>query len=99
MIGYWYFRADLILFSHINNMSEMHEDFWKVIISAIGSIATVGGFLNWHFKIVNGFKDEIHRLDIKNKDLEQNDKWQQKEIENIKNFRATEKADNLKSSI
>jgi hypothetical protein len=80
-------------------MSEMHEDLWKVIISVLGGVTTVGGFLNWHFKIVNGFKDEIHRLDLKNKELEQNDRLQQKEVEGIKNLMATENARNLKSSI
>ena len=44
----------------------------------------IGGFLYWHFKTVNNFKDDIHKLEIKIKDLEKKDELQQQTIDQLK---------------
>ena len=59
------------------------EEIWKFIPTILGVVAVIGGFLYWHFKTVNGFKDDIHRLELKFKDLEQSDKLQQKSIDQL----------------
>lgn len=38
----------------------MKEEIWKLVTSIFGGIGVIGGFVYWHFKTVNGFKDEIH---------------------------------------
>jgi hypothetical protein len=45
----------------------------QMILGLLTLISVVGGFLYWHFKTVNGFKDEIHKIQIKLKDLEHRD--------------------------
>lgn len=56
---------------------------WQQIGSVLGCIALVGGFLYWHFQTVNGFKDEIHKQDLRIKDLESSDKLQQQTIDQL----------------
>ena len=43
----------------------------------------IGGFIFWHFKTVNGFKDDIHSLQLKLKDLEHRDELQQQTIDQL----------------
>ncbi len=59
-----------------------NEDI-KLALSIISGIAVIGGFIFWHFKTVNGFKDDIHKLDLKLKDLEQKDNLQQLTIDRL----------------
>lgn len=58
-------------------------DPWQQIGSVFGCIALVGAFIYWHFKTVNGFKDEIHKQDLRIKDLESSDKLQQQTIDQL----------------
>ena len=46
-------------------------------------IPIIGGFLFWHFKTVNAFKDDIHKLSLKMKDLEHRDELQQQTIDQL----------------
>jgi hypothetical protein len=50
----------------------------------LGIIVVIAGFLYWHFKTVNGFKDELHRIELKLKDLEKKDELQQETINQLK---------------
>ncbi len=63
----------------------------------LGVIVVIGGFLFWHFRTVNAFKDEINdlkrkcdslaskdelrQLELKQKDLERHDALQQQTID------------------
>ncbi len=62
------------------------EEIWKLVTSILGGVAVVGGFIYWHFKTVNGFKDELHKLELRFKDHEQNDKIQQQAIDRLMKF-------------
>lgn len=64
----------------------MKEEIWKLVTSIFGGIGIIGGFLYWHFKTVNGFKDEIHKIELKCKELENNGRSQQAEIHQLKDF-------------
>lgn len=46
-------------------------------------IPIIGGFLFWHFKTINSFKEEVHSLQLKMKDLEHRDELQQQTIEQL----------------
>ena len=59
------------------------EDGLKYCVAFIGLIGTIGGFLYWHFKTINGFKDDIHRIEIKQKELEHRDSLQQQTIDQL----------------
>lgn len=52
-------------------------------------IPIIGGFLYWHFKTVNGFKEDIHNLQLKLKDLEHRDELQQLTIDQLKELYPT----------
>jgi hypothetical protein len=43
----------------------------------------IGGFIYWHFKTVNGFKNEIHEIKMNLKDLEHRDELQQQTIDQL----------------
>lgn len=58
-------------------------ELWQQIGTVLGIVALVGAFLYWHFKTVNGFKDEIHKQDLRIKDLETSDKLQQQTIDQL----------------
>ncbi|MES2004231.1 MAG: hypothetical protein V4450_06905 [Bacteroidota bacterium] len=60
------------------------EEIWKQLGPILAVVAVVGGFIYWHFKTINAFKDEIHKLELKFKDLEQSDKLQQQTIDQLK---------------
>ncbi len=64
----------------------MKEEIWKLVTSIFGGIGVIGGFIYWHFKTVNAFKDEIHKIEMKCKELENNDKSQQADINQLKDF-------------
>jgi hypothetical protein len=49
-------------------------------------VPIVGGFLYWHFRTVNAFKDDIHKLSLKMKDLEHRDELQQQTIDQLKDL-------------
>jgi hypothetical protein len=49
-------------------------------------VPIIGGFLYWHFRTVNAFKDEIHKLSLKMKDLEHRDELQQQTIDQLKDL-------------
>ncbi|MES2332848.1 MAG: hypothetical protein V4539_24780 [Bacteroidota bacterium] len=66
----------------------MKEEVWKLVTSIFGGIGVIGGFVYWHFKTVNGFKDEIHKIEMKCRSLEQSDTGQQKEIDRLMNVYA-----------
>jgi hypothetical protein len=70
----------------VNNMSMANEEIWKLVTSILGSITVIGAFLYWHFKTINAFKDEIHRIEMKMKDIEQNVKVQQEAADQYKEF-------------
>jgi hypothetical protein len=46
-------------------------------------VPIVGGFLFWHFKTVNAFKDDIYKLSLKMKDLEHRDDLQQQTMDQL----------------
>jgi len=64
----------------------MTENDFKIIAIALGIIATISGFIYWHFKTINGFKDEIHDIKLKQKDLEHRDEMQQQTINQLENL-------------
>lgn len=49
-------------------------------------VPIIGGFLFWHFKTVNSFKDQINDLKIQMKELEHRDNLQQQTIEQLKDL-------------
>lgn len=65
------------------------EQILKYGSSALGGIVIIGGFLYWHFKTVNGFKDDIHKLELKQKDLEHRDELQQQTIDQLEKLYPT----------
>jgi hypothetical protein len=60
------------------------EETLKFVLYALGGVAVIGSFLYWHFKTVNGFKDDIHKLELKQKELEKRDDLQQLIIDQFK---------------
>ena len=58
------------------------DDIVKIVIPVTG-IGIIGGFIYWHFKTVNGFKDDIHRVELKQKELEKRDELQQQTIDQL----------------
>jgi hypothetical protein len=62
------------------------EEIWKLLLPVLSGISVVGGFIYWHFKTLNSFKDDIHRLELQFKDLEKNDKLQQQTIDQLREF-------------
>lgn len=55
----------------------------NIIGSILGLLVVIGGLIFWHFKTVNGFKDEIHKLELKFKDLEHKDNLQQDALDKL----------------
>jgi hypothetical protein len=54
---------------------------FQVIITII---PIIGGFLYWHFKTVNNFKDQVMELKLELKNLEKKDELQQQTIDQLK---------------
>ncbi len=59
------------------------EEIQKYVGLIIALIVAIGGFIYWHFKTINGFKDEIHKLALKQKELEHRDELQQQTIDQL----------------
>lgn len=55
----------------------------KPITLLLGAIPIIGGFLYWHFRTLNAFKDDIKALELKMKDLEKTDSLQQQTIDKL----------------
>lgn len=55
----------------------------QIILGVLTLISVIGGFLYWHFKTVNAFKEDIHKLQMKMKDLEHRDELQQQTIDQL----------------
>jgi uncharacterized membrane protein SpoIIM required for sporulation len=49
-------------------------------------VPIIGGFLFWHFKTVNSFKDQINDLKLQMKELEHRDNLQQQTIDQLKDL-------------
>lgn len=62
------------------------EDAFKYCGAFVAVLGSVGGFLYWHFKTVNGFKDDIHKIEMKQKELEHRDELQQQTIDQLDKF-------------
>lgn len=56
---------------------------WQPIVIVISIVTAVGGFLYWHFKEVNKFKDEVHKIEMKLKELESKDALQQQALDQL----------------
>lgn len=52
-------------------------------------IPIIGGFLFWHFKTINSFKDQINDLKLQMKELEKRDALQQQTIDQLKDLYPT----------
>lgn len=50
----------------------------------IAAIPIIGGFLYWHFKTLNSFKDQMNDLKLQMKDLQHRDDLQQQTIDQLK---------------
>lgn len=55
----------------------------QIFLGILSLISIVGGFIYWHFKTVNGFKEDVHKLELKQKDLEHRDELQQQTIDQL----------------
>ena len=55
----------------------------QIALGVLAAISVIGGFIYWHFKTVNGFKDEISNLKLSIKDLEKKDELQQQTIDQL----------------
>ena len=55
----------------------------QLILGILTLISVIGAFLYWHFKTVNAFKDDVHKLQMKLKDLEHRDELQQQTIDQL----------------
>ena len=58
----------------------------QLILGLLTLISVVGGFLYWHFKTVNSFKDQINELKIQMKELENRNNLQQQTIDQLKDL-------------
>ncbi len=58
----------------------------QILLGLLTLISVVGGFIYWHFKTVNGFKDQVNDLKMQMKDLEHRDNLQQQTIDQLKDL-------------
>lgn len=58
----------------------------QTLQTILAVVPIIGGFLFWHFKTVNSFKDQINDLKIQMKDLEHRDNLQQQTIDQLKDL-------------
>lgn len=63
----------------------MMQNF-QLVVAIIAIISSIGGFVYWHFKTINGFKDQINELKLQMKDLEHKDNLQQQTIDQLKDL-------------
>jgi len=68
------------------------EETIKYIETILGIVAAIGGFLYWHFKEVHKFKDEIHKVELKLKELEKSDALQQQTLDQLNELYPTLKS-------
>lgn len=55
----------------------------QILLGLLTLISVVGGFIYWHFKTVNSFKDQVNDLKMQMKDLEHRDNLQQQTIDQL----------------
>jgi len=55
----------------------------QIILGLLTLISVIGGFVYWHFKTVNSFKDQVNELKLQMKDLEHRDNLQQQTIDQL----------------
>lgn len=58
----------------------------QIIVGLITLISAIGGFIYWHFKVINSFRDQVNELKLQMKDLAHKDELQQLTIEELKNL-------------
>lgn len=58
----------------------------QILQIILAVVPIVGGFLFWHFKTVNSFKDQVNELKLQMKDLEHRDNLQQQTIDQLKDL-------------
>jgi hypothetical protein len=58
----------------------------QILLGLLTLISVVGGFIYWHFKTVNSFKDQVNDLKMQMKDLEHRDNLQQQTIDQLKDL-------------
>lgn len=58
----------------------------QILLGLLTLISVVGGFIYWHFKTVNSFKDKVNELKLQMKDLEHRDNLQQQTIDQLKDL-------------
>ena len=58
----------------------------KFIPLVLSGITVIGGFIFWHFKTVNGLKEDIHKLELQFKDLEKKVELRQQPIDTLSNL-------------
>ncbi|MGV3609312.1 MAG: hypothetical protein ACO1N0_00075 [Fluviicola sp.] len=58
----------------------------QIILGLLTLISVIGGFIYWHFKTVNSFKDHVNELKLQMKDLEHRDNLQQQTIDQLKDL-------------
>jgi len=58
----------------------------QILLGLLTLVSVVGGFIYWHFKTVNGFKDQVNDLKMQMKDLEHRDNLQQQTIDQLKDL-------------
>ncbi len=58
----------------------------QIVLGLLTFISVVGGFIYWHFKTVNSFKDQVNELKLQMKDLEHRDNLQQQTIDQLKDL-------------
>jgi response regulator of citrate/malate metabolism len=56
----------------------------QILLGLLTLISVVGGFIYWHFKTVNSFKDQVNDLKMQMKELENRDNLQQQTIDQLK---------------
>lgn len=56
----------------------------QLLLGLLTLISVVGGFIYWHFKTVNSFKDQVTELKLEMKELEKRDDLQQQTIDQLK---------------
>jgi hypothetical protein len=56
----------------------------QVILGLLTLISVIGGFIYWHFKTINSFKDQVRDLKLDMKELEKRDDLQQQTIDQLK---------------
>lgn len=62
----------------------MINETLQIIVGIVTLIATVGGFLSWHFNTIHRVKDQIQELKLEMKELEKQDELQQQTIDQLK---------------